>query len=204
MTANLIAQYPQTGGGAGLPTATAAGQVPTATGPGTTYTAQTPNMTLISKQTLGAPAATVTFPSIPQTFNNLKLVVNAASSNAVIDNLALQFNGDTAAHYNTQFLSSIGLTNSGSQVLLGTTLLLGNLPGTNSTSGVACVVADIPNYAGTVFNKTVLSTGSSPNGTSMQLVVGATQWVSTAAITQIVLSCSANLVTGSIFELYGY
>src|SRR5690349_4204876 len=38
--------------------------------------------TLISSQTLGSPAATVTFSSIPGTFNHLRLVVKCRTSDA--------------------------------------------------------------------------------------------------------------------------
>lgn len=202
---NQIAFYPQSSGGGGLPVATAAGQVPTSTGAGTTYTAQTPSsgMALISNQVLASPAATVTFSSIPQTFTNLKLVIQAsASTTAGFNALLLQFNGDTAAHYQWQELfgaaGSPGASTSGGLV---TSVQLGNLSDTTSSIIGGATEITVPNYAGTVFNKSLLSF-TQGDQTAVMSVGG---WSSTAALTQIqfLLGSAGNFVTGSTFSLYG-
>jgi hypothetical protein len=64
----------------------------------------------ITKQTLGAEAATVTFSNIPQTFTDLLIVSSARSARTVnlADNLNLRFNGDAGGNYSFRYLEGNG------------------------------------------------------------------------------------------------
>jgi hypothetical protein len=189
----------------GLPVATQAGQVPTSTGAGTTYTAQTPvapGMVLIQKQALVAPAATVTFSAIPQTYTNLLLVSSGTNDTGSTQNVLIEFNGDTTqADYSYSYIitqqSAIGggFTYSAPGVLLGVSI---NSGGSNSR-------AMITNYSSTTMNKVVESTfmAINPNTASLSGTAGGV-WDSNAAITSIVAAlASGNFAAGSVFSLYG-
>lgn len=64
-----------------------------------------PTMTLISSQTLGGTTASVTFSSIPSTYNDLKLVVSARGDAATFTGtLVININADTANNYSYTFL----------------------------------------------------------------------------------------------------
>ena len=57
-------------------------------------------MTLISSQTLGGTTASVTFSSIPSTYNDLKLVVSARGDTASFGNqINIKLNNDTTTNY---------------------------------------------------------------------------------------------------------
>ena len=166
---------------------------------------------LISSSVLASPAASVTFSSIAGTFNHLRLVCIGRSSQSTIDSFTVQFNGDTAAHYDWMG----GASNTGGIVQAygaAVTSVLStayrDLPGTNATSGVpGRFTMEIPIYSQTTFEKT----GTVENG-YYDAVGSAGYWVnwgwvwrSTAAITSIVVAplSGSNFVTGSAFYLYG-
>ena len=73
-----------------------------------------PTMTLISSQTLGGTTASVTFSSIPSTYNDLKLVVSARGDTAAYPvAINLKLNGDTATNYSyTNLLGNSSVTSS--------------------------------------------------------------------------------------------
>jgi hypothetical protein len=188
----------------GLPVATQAGQVPTSTGAGTTYTAQTPvapGMVLIQKQALVAPAATVTFSAIPQTYTNLLLVSSGTNDTGTSQNLSIEFNGDTTqADYSYSYILNNGTVSGGFSystpgVLLGISI---NVGGSNSRSMIT-------NYSSTTVNKVVESTFMCINpGTAALSGTSGGMWNSNAAITSIVAAlASGNFAAGTVFSLYG-
>ena len=183
-------------------TITAAGGVISAAGSGA--------MTQIAQQVLAAPAASVTFGSIPSTFTNLLLVMTASSSAvAISDAIYMQFNGDTAANYGSAtFFFNFGGTGNGGSAATATPNI--GQCGATTTFGAPSsgFSIEIPGYAGTVFDKTasakcMASVGNVsfvPNMTINGLV-----WKNTAAVVSILLGLvsAANFITGSVFTLYG-
>lgn len=168
-------------------------------------------LTLISSQTLMAPATTVTFSSIPGTFNNLILYYDGRCDDVVnaSDDIYIQFNGDTGANYTRVFYGQ-------------STLAPINGHSTSQAIGdVACAMAiagatgsgtiTIFNYANSIFLKNYSSRTTYTQSTlgSPSLVDAAigSNWNNTAAITDIVIgnlgSPSSNFIAGSIFTLYG-
>jgi hypothetical protein len=164
----------------------------------------TSTYTPIATQTLSTSAASVTFSSIPGTYTDLVLVVNAAqSSNGPA---YLRVNGLTTSIYSNTWIRGDGSAATSSRyntaALGGSGLNLDNFgafpPYPADFSGIG--VYNLMNYSNTTTNKTVLLRHGSVNWTIAN--VGLIQ--TTAAITSInVYPFSNNWITGSIFALYG-
>ena len=135
----------------------------------------------ISTQTLSSAASTVTFSSIPSTYTDLVITVNAAVASSVGD-LLMTFNGDTANSYSYSTVSGNGSTTASAR-----SINRGNIPCdyngwlTTTLSNHNCRIF-VMSYANTNVNKTVL-TRSSNSGTGTDANVGL--WRSTAAINSI-------------------
>jgi hypothetical protein len=154
-------------------------------------------MVLISSQTVsGGAVASVTFSAIPQTYNNLKLVVSATAS--ANDTMFAGFNGDFSAgnyYWNTITMAfTSGVTGTG-----GFGGNAGATTGNINTNGGG-VELNIYGYA----------TANGVKGYTSQNI-GATYtlnggvWTSTVAITSLVLqlASSGTFQNGSTFSLYG-
>lgn len=164
-------------------------------------------LSLISRQVLAAPAATVTFSAIPSTYENLVLEIMATLSDANgVDRLLLTFNGDAGLHYTWQevFTNGAAVTaaGAGGAVASGRCGLLPD--STGLTGGISRI--HIPAYARTVFNKTWrgIAHAAGSLASAFQYDVGGL-WNSTAAINSIALADGGggNFITGSVFSLYG-
>jgi hypothetical protein len=159
--------------------------------------------TLISSNTLGSSAATVTFSSIPATYTDLVLRISSRFDGNG-NSLAITFNGNTSSVYRNVYLSADGsateTSNSGSTKIF----LIGvnTSPSTANTFGNMEVY--IPNYQ-VAANKPFSSFGATENNATTAFIeMNAGLFLSTAAITSIGLSGdSYNFVSGSSFYLYG-
>lgn len=161
----------------------------------------------IAEQTLAAPAATITFAAIPNTFRNLRLVVNARSDTAAAhDDVYMQFNTDTAAHYSRQFAGGIGASNfSGSQTLVAKAAI-GTIPGATASANLpGIIIINVVDYAGS-FNRSAISNQGDDDGSgSLSAFIIFMDWLNTTAITQILLApvSGGHFIAGSRFMLYG-
>ena len=153
-------------------------------------------MTPISTVTLTS-AGVVTFSSIPQTYTDLVLIVNAISS--VGYNFRLRLNDDSSANVYSWTLLTTGGSSAaaGSQGSSSQTSLrisfygyVDTVPGTH--------IINLQNYSNTSVHKTLLSRASNANN-GLTLNVG--RWANTAAITSITTVDSYD--AGSTFTLYG-
>jgi hypothetical protein len=195
-----------------------AGEVTAGTGltkTGNTLSVTTP-ASPYAAQTLGAPAASITFSAIPAGFSLLRLLVIGASAAALeADRWLINVNGNSAAIYDLQAVNGIQSTASASRSNATSGWLYpvgggaGDLPGASATAGVAGILEiQIPIYAGTTFQKTGLwRSGYSDAATAAadQLISSSViAWRSTAAITSITIATSSasNLVTGTTALLY--
>jgi hypothetical protein len=171
-----------------------------------TNTPTTAGMVKIAQQTLGSAAATVTFSSIPATYKNLKLVVNARSSSANVS-AVMQFNGDTATNYDWQQLYGSASTPGTTGAFGVNSIILSNISGTGATAGAAgSLECTIPDYAGTTFWKNAMTVGGYQFSSSALFALNnAGTWHSTAAINSILLQIGGggNFLAGSTFTLYG-
>ena len=154
---------------------------------------------LIASNVLGSSAASVTFSSIPATYRDLILVVNALGSGG--SNFpGIRYNSDSGGNYSWVHANGDGsLATSSSQT--GQTYAIITNDGYPTTTTRAVMITSIMDYSATDKHKSALSRGNNAsNGTSMV----ATRWANTAAITSIeVLAISNNFASGSSFYLYG-
>ena len=162
-------------------------------------------MTLISRTTLTTTAASVTFNSIPQTFQTLKLVISARTENTASgpnDNIQLNFNRSSS---NLSARQLYGTGTSAGSGTLGTQIYAGYVPSslnaTANTFGSSEIT--IPNYSGAT-NKPVSVDGvSESNIAGMYQDIDAGLWSNTSAITSITIVTTYSIASGSTFSLYG-
>jgi hypothetical protein len=162
--------------------------------------------TLIKSETLGSSAASYTFSAIPNTFTDLvvRVVAQSAGSGYDFDNITMTFNGTGTTNQGTIRLTGNGST-SGANVGTNQGIILVNvMPKTIVTgSPWSNVEVYIPSYG--VSQSKPLSTFG------VSVAKQTTAWISTSAglfadntvISSIVLTGSADFVSGSSFYLYG-
>lgn len=153
-------------------------------------------MTLISSQTLGSTATSVTFSSIASGFRDLRLVITGTITAGTVDAIVARYNGDTASNYSVVWATGDGTTAS-SSTQATTYVSLGVMGNGQSVSTV-----DILDYAQTDKHKTSISRGNQPGwGTRMN----AGRWASTSAITSILIymESASTFSAGDSFYLYG-
>lgn len=154
----------------------------------------------IATTTLSTAAASYTFSSIPSTYKDLVLVVNATTSSP--DDCYIQFNGDTTSNYSDTWLQGNGTAATSNRDTSATAIKLnspnGGVLGTNPVT----TLVNINNYANTTTFKTVLIRA---NNTSYGTNATAGLWRATpAAINAIkIFTSTYNFGTGSTFTLYG-
>lgn len=181
-------------------------------GPGQTplVTPQSGALIPIAQVVVGTAQATITFPNIPQTYQDLRLLVAGQSTaSAVYEDLHAILNGDSSANYHHQQQTTNGSTasaaDSGGTVAYA---LLGHLSGQTAPAGaVGAVETLLPNYATPLFRKPFLSREmfeqSDASGGIYEIQIFGT-WRSTAPITSIALSLiSGNFAVGTVATLYG-
>lgn len=163
---------------------------------------------LIASNTLGSSAASVTFSSIPATYEDLVLLVSVRSTNtdsypSIMD---VNFNSDTTTLYSTTVL--YGQDSSGGSLRRSNRAKLDveGLSNTNTTSNTfASFEIYIPSYRVSQ-NKPISVYGVAEINSTTQNIIAAQAGLyrSTTAISSIVLApVSANFVSGSSFWLYG-
>ena len=157
--------------------------------------------TPLARTTLSTTAATVTFSSIPQTYTDLVVVVNATWSNSSTANLAMQFNGDTGSNYSALRLLADGSAVSSARVN-STYMMIGDINNLQFTS-----IINIQNYANTTSYKPALARTGFAGG-YLGLYSGLWRG-STGSATQAINSVlvgyngSGTFAAGSTFTLYG-
>lgn len=161
--------------------------------------------TLISTVTVGAGgAASIDFTSIPQTYNDLVLILSGRSNDgaATADGVRLKINGATTT---TTFAQIVG-TGSGVTSNGGTDDYLGNVNGGTSTANTfASMSLHLSNYASTTTNKAYLQEITPEiNASAMNMFMTNGVWASTAAITSLSLYITGfSFVQYSTASLYG-
>jgi hypothetical protein len=164
---------------------------------------------LISDQLLTVAAAEVSFANIAQTFAHLRLLLSGRGDNATPEvAVYLQFNGDTAANYDTEVMAAAAASPSSAESLGVTVLRVGRFAaGTAPASAQGSITVDIPNYAATTFHKGIVSASADRNSAVSGGLIweaDAGSWRSTAAINRIrIIVLAGNFIAGSRFTLYG-
>lgn len=146
----------------------------------------------IATTTLSSTTSTVTFSSIPATYTDLILVINAFTSTE--GNCYVRLNNVATSLYSSTRLYGNGTTASSDRFSSGTESNIANL-----TTTMGNVIIHFMDYANATTNKTFISRSNSTGYT--MACVGL--WRSTAAINRIDFSLSPTLQIGSTFTLYG-
>jgi hypothetical protein len=154
----------------------------------------------ISAYTVPSAQTDVTLSSIPATYTDLVLVINAGSSAGADANFRL--NGDTGSNYSRTLITGNGSAASSSRT---TGAVVGRLNANAYPYGGAgdtTIIAHFMNYSNTTTNKTVISRA---NQASLGTDVLVNLWRNTAAINSILIlsTSAATFVAGSTFTLYG-
>lgn len=165
---------------------------------------------LIAHTEVGAGgAATITFSSIPTTYDDLWLLLNLRSdySGFFLDTIKLTYNGDTGSNYGRTFLYARGTTLSSAHNASQPRISAPNLPGsTVTTSAFGPASIYIPDYKNSNYYKQAIIDGSVENAstTLWQIQSDAALYMQTTALTSITLDpVSGNLVQYSAATLYG-
>lgn len=162
--------------------------------------------------TLASAAASINVTSIPATFAHLMFVFQARGDTAAADVAAtLRLNGDTGANYDFMAVynaTAASITGSESFAVTSIAPTLGTLPAaTAPASTFGSLIVTIPNYAGTVANKSVHCDFATKIGTStgnMYVIRTSAFWRSTAAVNQLtILAGAGNFIIGSRLTVYG-
>ena len=161
-----------------------------------------PNYSIISSQTINTATSTITFSSIPNTFTDLRLVIQAASSSSP-DNCFVRFNGDTQNNYSRGwFFCNNASTSGGGQNNLISGIYNGDVLGTFTST----LIYDILNYKNTNTFKTGIIRCGNATSSSSAVDYNVFTWRKTPeAINTITITTanSANFLAGSTFHLYG-
>ena len=160
--------------------------------------------TPIATTTLGSAANSVTFSSIPSTYQDLVLVINYGQTSGA-NGFSVQFNGDTGTNYSGTTINGNGSSASSSRYTSANCVDIAENLG-STTLGASTIIAHFMNYANTSTYKTVLSRGANA-ATVTQALVGL--WRNTSAINQMIISLGGaftstpTALAGSTFTLYG-
>jgi hypothetical protein len=166
--------------------------------------AKTGTFTLISSNTLGSAASSVTFSSIPQTYTDLRLVINCGTSTNG-DGIFIRFNGDTSSIYSDTGLWGTGSSASTGRHVAATSAALSIATGGSTTASSMIALVDFIDYSNTTTYKSFISRAGNATSTASypatEITVGMRS--STSAITSLTVLSVSNIVVGSTFELYG-
>lgn len=149
----------------------------------------------------GSAAQTITFSSIPATYTDLRVILTFKA--AILTNVRMRFNSDTATNYSTTYLTGNG-TAAGSSSLTAAAQIRLNGAVNTALGQWELDVIDIFSYAGSTFKSCLVTSAADNNGSGgVGTTVGL--WRSTAAINTITLdSAQVNQFDiGTTATLYG-
>ena len=160
----------------------------------------------ISTVTVGSGgSSSITFSSIPSTYQHLQIRVLARSTAANVQSyVKLEFNGDTTgSNYYSHYIQADGST-----VAAGANASLSahyDIAGANATTSVfGAMIFDVLDYDDTNKFKTTRVLGGVDNNGSGRMNLTSGLWRSTSAVTSVTLTpASGNFAQYSSFALYG-
>lgn len=177
--------------------------VTTTTGTANTYTA-------IATTTLASSASSYTFSSIPSTYTDLVLVINAAEvSGSTPNTLQVGVSGgavDTATNYSYTIMYGYASGQGSARTTSSSNMYLGYFSDMTNTLGTNTTIVQLNNYSNTTAYKTFISRGNTATGVGGAgtcAIVGLYRG-STGAITSIQVNANVqSYMAGSTFTLYG-
>ena len=155
----------------------------------------------IGSITLDSTAPSVTFSSIPATYRDLVLIVNATTSaNAVV---AIRLNSDSGGNY--YFVQMRGYSSTAASGSSSGVAQIWISDSASVASDPIMMRAEIMDYSATDKQKTVLGRADYSNSNNGSLVEAtANRWASTAAVNAVsIFTSSGSFSAGSTFTLYG-
>jgi len=158
---------------------------------------------------LEADAASVTFSSIPATYEHLQLRIASRSSDTGTHSpdASIRFNGDTGANYSYHYMMGDGTVASANKSTGATSVFYGPTSGSYGASEAieyANSIVNIVDYLNTNKNTTLQFTTGVVNGEQEVVRIGSGLWDDTSAVTQIdLLPTPYDWSRGSVFTLYG-
>lgn len=159
----------------------------------------------IATNLLSADTTTVVFSSIPQTYTDLKLVINGIGSGTGQD-YYVRFNSDSSSSYGRAWYVGASGTEYKNAATSASAQLQLMFQVNGSVSGEPIFgEIDIFDYASSSINKSILVNSGS---TRDEVGILASRWYSNSAITSITIAGSSSfslsdLLIGSRFTLYG-
>jgi hypothetical protein len=162
--------------------------------------------TPISVTTLGADG-TIDVQSIPQTFNDLVLVLVVRGTRAsTAEFLQLQLNGDAGANYDSSVVN--GNTAPSTSLAAASLQVSTSMPAATATAGLfGGFELTIFGYTSTGWDKTVMGVSANPTvaGATITIEQASGVWRSTSAVNRVTLfgGTTAALKAGSVLRIYG-
>jgi hypothetical protein len=156
----------------------------------------------IATQTLGSATSSVTFSSIPSTYQDLVVVGSVKLTTGANSGMGIRFNSDSGSNYSYTILEGNGssaASNRYSNQTYGT--FAGSYAEPEAANTFAPHTLHLLNYANTSTYKThLIRWGNAGNATT----AGVSLWRSTAAVNTInIYAYAGNIDVGSTFNLYG-
>ncbi len=158
---------------------------------------------------IGAGSSSITFSSIPSTYQHLQLrwIARTGTAGDVSLSLNVRLNGDTGTNYTRHLLygdASGGAIASGgtSETSMQVRASARRNSSTANTMGVA--IMDIHDYSSTTKNKTMRSfSGNDDSDGTGEVALCSGLWLNTSAVNSITIFSADNFLTSSVFSLYG-
>ena len=152
-------------------------------------------------------SGTITFSSIPSTYQHLQIRVLARGNNAnTFDSFYVRFNGDSGNNYTLRRVLGDG-TNTNSDSISPYSALRGTeITGSTATASIfGASIVDIIDYSSTVKNKTGRILGGYDRNVGGWIGLVSGIWTNTAAITDITITpvFGTSFSEYSSFALYG-
>jgi len=156
---------------------------------------------------LEADAASVTFSSIPATYEHLQLRMSwRDGSTGTYGMIKTRFNGDTGNNYQYHLMRGYGTT-AATDTAASTDYIANNfvIAEGSPRTGYTSAIVDILDYANTNKNTTTQTMLGSVSGTVSQVVFHSGMWDSTAAVNTILLTYvwGPDILRGTEVTLYG-
>jgi hypothetical protein len=171
-----------------------------------------PYCEVIDGSYLSSDTSSVTFTSIPQTYDTLLLrcsIRTTLDTTPGRDYMRMRFNSDSGTNYSLQALYGTDTTESGyaAGVELDRFLIYNSSCDPSNSNIFGSITVEIPAYAHENKNTTIIWQGGTINTNSYPAqMFGGGVWDNTAAVTSIYLAAgdaSGQLASGSAFTLYG-
>jgi len=152
-------------------------------------------------------SGTITFSSIPSTYQHLQIRYIGRVTNAdTADNIFVQFNSDTGSNYAWHYLQGDGSSAVAGAASSQSKILAGRVSAATATTEImGAGVLDLLDYANTNKYKTLRTlSGQDRNGGGV-IVMTSGLWQNTAAVSTITITngSATNFTSTSTFALYG-